>query len=288
MSNAIKISEIFNSIQGEGAFAGVPSLFVRMFGCNFTCSGFSMPRGERSEERFGVDPTKYTKPEDFKLLPLVKTGCDSYASWDPRFKHLSPVLEIPAIVDRIVELLPAGRFHQDQHLILTGGEPLLGWQKQYPALLEEIYNRELGLTDITFETNGTQLIGPELHSALRNNYTRRKLRTTFSVSAKLPVSGEPWEKAIKPDVVMDYTMIPGSMTYLKFVVATDEDLQDVNKAVAQYRTIGFSGPVYLMPVGGTDESYFKNNKQVAELALKYGYRYSPRLQVDLWKNSWAS
>ena len=281
----IKVSEIFNSIQGEGMYVGVPSLFVRTFGCNFTCSSFGMPLGEKSKERFDVDPATY---KSYKELPLVKTGCDSYPSWDIRFKDLSPLLEIPAIVDRIVELLPHGRFSKDQHLILTGGEPLLGWQKQYPALLEEIYKRDLGLTDLTIETNGTQMISSELRRGLSDQYNYNKLCTTFSVSAKLPVSGEPWDKAIRPEVIMDYTTIPGNQTYLKFVVATDEDLQDVIKAVSVFRVAGFKGSVYLMPVGGTEDGYFKNNKQVAELALKNGFRYSPRLQVDLWKNSWNS
>jgi len=283
---SIKIAEQFFSCQGEGLFCGVPSIFLRTFGCNFTCGSFGLPRGEKSQERFKIDPTKFTKFED---LPLVKTGCDSYSSWDPRFKHLSPLLEISAIVDRMVELLPNGKFSQDVHLILTGGEPLLGWQKQYPALLKEIRDRNLGLRELTFETNGTQKLCPELYNALENEwYGNKSVRTTFSVSAKLPCSGEPWEKAILPEVVTSYTNIVGSQTYLKFVVATDEDLQDVHKAVSQYREEGFCGPVYLMPVGGTEDSYFKNNKQVAELAMKYGYRYSPRLQVDLWKNRWAS
>ena len=285
MSNAIKVSEIFMSLQGEGQYVGVPSLFVRTFGCNFSCSGFGMPRGEKSKERFDVDPTLFTQ---YKDLPLVKTGCDSYPSWDVRFKDLSPLLEVPGIVDVIVSKLPNGRFSKDKHLILTGGEPLLGWQKQYPALLSEIYSRNLGLTDLTFETNGTQKIGSELRRGLCDFFNYHTLKTTFSVSAKLPVSGESWEVAIRPDIVVDYNTIPGSQVYLKFVVATDEDVEDVNKAVAEYRHAGFTGAVYLMPVGGTEESYFKNNKQVAELALKFGYRYSPRLQVDLWSNGWAT
>ena len=64
---------------------GVPSVFLRLFGCNFKCQGFGMPRGELSNEYLDVDPAKYSKLED---MPLVRTGCDSYASWDTRAKHL--------------------------------------------------------------------------------------------------------------------------------------------------------------------------------------------------------
>ena len=47
----IKVSELFYSIQGEGKFSGVSSVFLRTFGCNFTCGGFGMPKGEISNER---------------------------------------------------------------------------------------------------------------------------------------------------------------------------------------------------------------------------------------------
>ena len=46
----IKIAELFYSIQGEGRYMGVPSVFLRTFGCNFKCAGFGMPRGELSAE----------------------------------------------------------------------------------------------------------------------------------------------------------------------------------------------------------------------------------------------
>ena len=97
----IKIAELFYSIQGEGRYMGVPSVFLRTFGCNFKCQGFGMPRGELSNEAENIDPTEYT---EYKSLPLVSTGCDSYASWDPRFKHLSPVLVSSAIADALVDI----------------------------------------------------------------------------------------------------------------------------------------------------------------------------------------
>ena len=39
----LKIAELFYSIQGEGRYMGVPSVFLRTFGCNFKCAGFGMP-----------------------------------------------------------------------------------------------------------------------------------------------------------------------------------------------------------------------------------------------------
>jgi hypothetical protein len=34
--------------------------------------------------------------------------------------------------------------------------------------------------------------------------------------------------------------------------------------------------------------YNLNTQQVAKLALDRGYRYSPRLQVDIWRNAWGT
>ena len=277
----LKISELFYSIQGEGRYMGVPSVFLRTFGCNFKCDGFGMPKGEKSVERFKVDGEKF---KSYKSLPLVSTGCDSYASWDPRFKHLSPVLNTNTIVDTITDLLPAKHW-KDEHLVITGGEPLLGWQRAYIDLLS--HDNMRGLQEITFETNGTQLLEPELVSFLYEWKKNRFLNClTFSVSPKLSISGESWEEAICPDVVQQYYNT--GFTYLKFVVATKEDAEEAEQAVNEYRKKGFKGPVYLMPCGGVERVYSMNNRKVAELAMQKGWRYSDRLQVPLFKNEWGT
>jgi len=278
----IKIAELFYSIQGEGRYMGVPSVFLRTFGCNFKCAGFGMPRGELSTEAEDIAEVvhMFDKYED---LPLVSTGCDSYASWDPRFKDLSPMLTSEAITDRIMEILPQNEW-LDEHLVITGGEPLLGWQRAYPDLLNN--SKMKALKEITFETNGTQKLTPEFKGFLAKWNSEVGKELTFSVSAKLPASGELWEEAICPETVCDYETI--GTAYLKFVVATEDDIADAERAVEEFRSAGFKGHIYLMPVGGVESVYTLNAKNVALAAMKRGWRYSDRLQVPLFKNEWGT
>jgi organic radical activating enzyme len=279
----LKISELFYSIQGEGRFMGVPSVFLRTYGCNFTCGGFGMPKGELSSER-DVIAIKAEDYKDYKSLPLVSTGCDSYASWDPRFKHLSPMLTTVSIVDSILAMLPHGRW-LDEHLVITGGEPLLGWQRAYPELLS--HEKMRSLKEITFETNGTQELSHDFKDYLNTwKMHREKNAITFSVSPKLSISGEKWSEAICPDVIRQYESV--GFVYLKFVVATEEDVLEAEKAVSEFRAGGFRGPVYLMPCGGVESLYSLNAKNVALAAMKRGWRYSDRLQVPLFKNEWGT
>lgn len=269
---------------------GVPSVFLRTYGCNFKCAGFGMPKGELSDEREKVNPEDY---KEYGSLPLVTTGCDSYASWDPRFKHLSPSRDIDTIVSDIMELLPFKEW-RDEHLVITGGEPLLGWQRSFPTLLD--HPKMQGLQEITFETNGTQPLHSDLISYLEQWWwdggkpgygsDTRDREVTFSVSAKLSCSGEKAEDAIKPEIVASYEQV--GYTYLKFVIATEDDATEALQAVEQYRDAGFKGPVYFMPVGGVESVYHLNNRTVADLAMKNGVRYSDRLQVPLFKNAWAT
>jgi len=204
----IKVSEIFYSLQGEGRFVGVPSVFLRTYGCNFTCSGFGCKPGEKSTGADDVAEVVHMY-DKFTDLPLVETGCDSYASWHPAFKHLSPNYTTEDLVTHMTDLTPNRMWTQnngnDVHLVITGGEPLLGWQRAYGELLS--HPRMQDLKNITFETNGTQELSEDFKAFLKNwqldgpGFLRE---VTFSVSAKLSASGESWDDAICPDVVNEY------------------------------------------------------------------------------------
>jgi organic radical activating enzyme len=287
----LKISELFYSAQGEGRFVGVPSVFLRTFGCNFTCSGFGCAPGVQSTEADEVAKNVHLY-KDFLSLPLVNTGCDSYASWHPEFKHLSPTVDTKDLVDQMLALTPNNRWVQDNgndvHLVITGGEPLLGWQRAYEELIGNSNMQDL--RNITFETNGTQKLQPGFKDFLQSWQqpalgAKQDRFVTFSISAKLSASGEKWSEAICPDIVASYQ--EHGTAYLKFVVETEEHFAEVDRAVKEFRAGGFTGVVFVMPQGGVVTPYAANRVKVADWALTQGYNYSPRLHVDLWGNGWG-
>ena len=296
----LRYSEAFYSVQGEGKFVGVPSVFLRTFGCNFRCMNFGLERGEPMrdvKQKAGIkhnqevqdllDNNVHKDTKEFNDLPIIHTGCDTYASIYPEFKHFNMLKEVDEVVEHLLSLLPEGKWTmdngQDIHLIMTGGEPLLAWQKLYIELFE--HPRMKDLKNVTFETNTTQPLHEEFFNYLSDH---ERITVTWSCSPKLSVSGEPWDTAIKPDVASDYSRVNGSDIYLKFVVATNDDFEEVTRAVQEYRGAGLECPVYLMPLGGRSEEYSLNVKDVAEACMERGWRFTPRLHISLFGNAWGT
>tara|TARA_B100001769_G_scaffold272350_1_gene266624 strand:+ start:3232 stop:4128 length:897 start_codon:yes stop_codon:yes gene_type:complete len=296
----LRYSEAFYSVQGEGKFVGVPSVFLRTFGCNFRCMNFGLDRSEPmrdDKQKAGVihnqevqallDNKVHETTKVFEDLPIIHTGCDTYASIYPEFKQFNRQATVDEVVEHLVSLLPEGKWTcdngQDIHLIMTGGEPLLAWQRLYIELFE--HPRMKDLKNVTFETNTTQ----KLHDSFRDYLNNQdRFEVTWSCSPKLSVSGEPWDTAIKPEIASEYNRVQGSDLYLKFVVADRTDIDEAGRAVDEYRSAGVDCPVYLMPLGGRSEEYNLNVQEVANICMEKGWRFTPRLHISLFGNAWGT
>lgn len=280
----IRVSELFKAVQGEGLYAGTPSVFLRTFGCNFRCPGFSVDESAWETDKNGDVINQEVQPlvknaKTFKLiqdLPILKTGCDTYAAIYPQFKHLTKDYEIEDLVQEIARV-NGGRFAENCHLVITGGEPLLGWQSKYIELLSRLYY-DFGLRHVTFETNGTQELIQEMY---RLPYG---LNLNFSISAKLACSGEKKEDRFNRGAIS--SMMGGGNAWFKFVVATQKDVEEIKEYLAECSPL-VDPVVYLMPMGGHPDEYKKNEKNVYELALKNNFRFSPRLHVAIMGNGWG-
>lgn len=301
--NLIKYSEIFKSIQGEGLYTGVPTVWLRLFACNLNCDGFGQSNP--------TDPSTYHLPyKDIDVkkismiedIPVLTTGCDSSYSWAAKFKHLQHEDTAENIVNNLIKLVnrtslhPSfqyDRYNNPFHLCFTGGEPLLKLnQKAVVAVLQEYKTKHISEypTNITFETNGTQLIGEDLLAELRDS--RNCTFTLLSYSPKLfSVSGEPASRALKPKIIAANIENLGHYGefQLKFVLNKDpvawqemETFLDELALAMDYGNI--RDHVYIMPVGADKDAQEDIAGDVADMAVARGYKVSARVHAYLWNN----
>ena len=124
----IKYSEAFYSIQGEGRWVGTPSVFLRMFGCNFECRGFGQGRDQskwvpKDQMPHVTDPNRLNY-KSYQELPVPKIGCDTSATWSHLYKHIATKEETSVVAEKLLDLTPHKNWN-NIHLIITGGEPML-------------------------------------------------------------------------------------------------------------------------------------------------------------------
>ena len=228
--------------------------------------------------------------DDIEELPVTPIGCDSSASWSRKYKHLQLTKTPEEVFEHLVSLLPNGTFEgrhgEDIHLVITGGEPLLGWQRVWPSLLSLC--KERGLQNVTFETNGSKDVTPDLINYF-NSPEGETIHVTWSTSPKLSLSGEKLEDTLKPECLVSMNHVLNSYLYNKFVVRDILDFDEVDMFVQAYKDARvIVDAVYCMPEGATFEQQTLTEKDVAEACMQTGYKFSPRLHINLFGNAWGT
>lgn len=220
----MKYSELFYTIQGEGQYIGVPSVFFRTSYCNLRC-----------------------------------IWCDTpYTSWNPENRDISVSESVAAITQ-----------FGCKHVVITGGEPFIQ-TKELIALCREL---DMLGHHITIETNATVFAEVAAH--------------LISMSPKLRNSNPPADnnffkqherERIQPEVIRKF--LDTYPCQVKFVVDAPDDLAEIQSL---QNDIGIpSDTILLMPQGKTSQVLNQKQTWLVELCKENGYRYSPRVHVDIW------
>ena len=200
--------------------------------------------------------------------------CDSYhTSWEPTHGQMT--------IEEIVKEVEA--HEQADHVVLTGGEPLV--HEGVVDLLEQLADRGY---HTTVETNGTIYRDAPIDLASISP----KLASSTPTTEKDPKGNGEWaerheNRRIDIDALAD--LVDTYDSQLKFVVTGRKDLPEIEDLLSRIRDVTSTSvsdsDVLLMPEGTTRDELDNSRNSVAELAMEYGYCYTPRLHVDLWNDA---
>ena len=190
------------------------------------------------------------------------TWCDTpYTSWQPEGTDRS----VESVIDEV-------RGHGAKHVVVTGGEPMIAPDvvKLTSAL------RDAGL-HITIETAGTVFVPVACD--------------LMSISPKLansvPVQRDGGRWAAGHERLRYQPAVLGRLMseyeyQLKFVISEPGDVEEIGHMLEELRAS--RDRVVLMPEGTDAATLRARSEWVVEICKREGWRFSPRLHVDLWGN----
>jgi len=156
-------------------------------------------------------------------------------------------------------------------VVVTGGEPLI-WPET-PTLLYELKKQK---RFITLETNATQ------YRPIKCDLVSISPKLAHAISDKPEhaqhIAGH--ERAwLNLEAIQSF--IDNHQVQLKFVVETENDLQEIDEILHLLRGLDES-QVMLMPQARTKQEYRRRAPKVAQMCIERNFGFSPRLQIDLW------
>ncbi|MFL6452260.1 MAG: 7-carboxy-7-deazaguanine synthase QueE [Bryobacteraceae bacterium] len=186
--------------------------------------------------------------------------CDTpYTSWRPEGSRVSTS-----------EVLESVLRYGCSHVVVTGGEPMI--VPEMPAFTEAL--RDHGV-HITVETAGTvdapvacdlMSISPKLSNSVPHQIDNGRWAARHD------------QLRLQPDVLKRLT---GRYAFqLKFVVTAPDDLAEIEDIVKTVEAP--ASEVILMPEGTDAQTLAERSRWIVEICKEKGYRFSPRLHIDLW------
>jgi 7-carboxy-7-deazaguanine synthase len=193
--------------------------------------------------------------------PLRCAWCDSpYTSWEPVGESIS----VDAILARLTGF-------PTRHVVVTGGEPLVA------AGIEELCARlHAAGYHITVETAGVAFKPlpidlASLSPKLSNSVPHQREDGRFALRHD--------QLRLQPAVLRAF-MEQGPYQ-LKFVIEQPHDVNEVLALLYQLPPVE-PARVLLMPQGISREELAARGPWVAELCKKHGFRYCPRIHIELY------
>lgn len=225
----LRVSEFFyDSIQGEGINLGYPSAFLRLQGCSLNCG-----------------------------------WCDTTEVW----REGNPYT-IEELLDMISKSDLVTRLRLGQHLVITGGSPLL----QQEALYEFFVAFDEAFDFIPYvEVENECVIQPYMKI--------EQWVQCWNNSPKLTSSGVSIYKRYHSIVIKHTAGLANS--WFKFVISQPEDWEEISGLFLRPGLIKRE-QIILMPEGATKAEIQKNADMVVEMAIRERVLYRSREHINLW------
>ena len=255
LCDRLNIVDLFVSLQGEGIYVGMPSLFVRVSGCNLRCC--------------------------FK-----DTVCDTaYSSFNPEKGRFSK--------EDVVAMLQKNPNVAD--IVFTGGEPLMFGNElddliEYIGYQTDMDYRITIETNGTFGPLNHPIdlysISPKLSTSIpvpdkpyHYMHDGKEVTRTFTKAEVEKLN----ETRYNPEAIA--ALIDDAEFQLKFVYSGPESVHDIDMLVDRLRDMGrtiYPDDIMLMPEGITAEQINKNGREAAKICIERSWRLADRLHIRLW------
>lgn len=261
----VQLVDLFDTIQGEGRYAGTLSTFMRFSGCNLFCGlaqpiPKTKPTSRRQKLVFVPNNPSQAKINRMKV-PGATWVCDTMEQWRQNGKNWD-IAQLVKHVDHTYE-------NSNYHIVFTGGEPLMH-KDDILAIINAC--EKLPHPPSLYEIESNATIAPLQHAKI-----------AYNLSPKLSNSGLAPTLRIHNDVLAQYFELEKTQeVYWKFVV---NRVEDVYEAFLFFPKDHYNVPhnrIYFMPGAYDRKHLIKNSQTVVDFCKKVGVNYSPRLQIFIY------